>query len=116
MGKCEGGRIVYGLAASIRTLDEILRDLAELSGEPAFLRAANALRQIPAGRPALNDTKLIEEAIWLFNQGRVKSMNQALQKVARTVADEEDVRAVAERLRRKMRADAKIHPRNGFSG
>ncbi len=71
------------------------------------MRAANALHQQAPGRPSIDDAKLIEEAVWLFKQGKAKSINQALRKVARTVADQEGVRSVAERLRRKMRADAK---------
>jgi len=104
------------LAESLSAADQYLRSLAKRTGEPAFMRAANALYQQPSGRPSINDHKLIEEARWLFEQGKAKSMNQALRKVAMTVVDEDGIKAVAERLRRKMAAEAKIDPRNYFSG
>ncbi len=99
--------VAEGLAGTVLATDDVLRCLAEQTGDPAFMRAANALHQQAPGRPSIDDAKLIEEAVWLFKQGKAKSINQALRKVARTVADQEGVRSVAERLRRKMRADAK---------
>jgi hypothetical protein len=105
-----------GLAEAVEIFEEMLRSLAVQTGEAAFERAANALYQQPSGRPSINDARLIEEARWLIQQGKAKSINQALHKVATTVADGNGVKSIAERLRRKMRAAAKIHPRNGFSG
>ncbi|MDR7146161.1 hypothetical protein [Rhizobium sp. BE258] len=104
------------LAEALEVLDEMLRSLAAQTGEMAFVRAANALYQQPGGRPVINDEGLIEEARWLLQRGKAKSLNQALRKVAATVSDGDGIRSIAERLRRKMRADEKIDPRNSFSG
>ncbi|KQR77798.1 hypothetical protein ASG03_15615 [Rhizobium sp. Leaf341] len=97
-------------------IDDLLRLLAHKTGNADFLRAANALHRQPAGRPSIDDAKLIGEALWLHRNGKAKTINQALMKVARTVADEGGVKSVAERLRRKMHAAAKSLPRNSFSG
>ena len=97
-------------------IDDLLRLLADETGNGDFLRAANALHRQPAGRPSIDDVKLIEEALWLHRNGKAKTVNQALTKVAQTVAVDGGVKSVAERLRRKMHATAKSLPRNSFSG
>lgn len=89
---------------TVHEVEEDLRALAERTGEVAYLRAANALHQQRAGRPAANDRRLIEEVHDLVQSGEVPSLNRALRQVARTVPGQ-NPRSVAERLRRKIAAE-----------
>lgn len=89
-----------------------LERLAEASGDAAFRRAARALRQQDrTGRPAINDSHAIKEALDLFRNGEARSMNDAFRKVARAIQGYSEPRSVAERLRRKWRAK-KNSPQN----
>lgn len=87
--------------ATVAEMADALRDLAVRLREPAYRRAANALQHVPAGRPAIDDRRLIEEVQRLVRTGGCRSLNRALQQVARTVVDEKP-RSVVERLRRKI--------------
>jgi hypothetical protein len=70
----------------------------------AFRRAARALYQQPAGRHPTNDRKLLRDAAQLLAMGLAKSENDALAKVAGTIAtDYQSLKTTIERLRRKRR-------------
>jgi hypothetical protein len=90
---------------TVTEMANALRSLAARMREPAFARAANALQQAGpggSGRPAVDDRRLIEEAQWLLESGRARSLNDALTRVARTVNGSR-VRSTVERLRYKIR-------------
>jgi hypothetical protein len=80
-----------------------LEALAEASGDPDLLRASRAVRQYSPGRPAIDDTLALEEVQWLVESGKAKTVNQALTRVAQSIAGYQNIRSVAERLRQKMK-------------
>jgi hypothetical protein len=85
-----------------------LERLAECSLNPsasaAFRRASRALFQQPAGRRPKNDRRLLQDARHLLEMGLAKSENDALAKVAGTIAtDHQSLKSIIERLRRKRR-------------
>jgi hypothetical protein len=80
-----------------------LEQLADRTGDPAYRRAARSLcQQQSRGRPAVDDTEAIAEALAIFEAGQARTLNSALRQVARTMAPREQVDGIAERLRRKI--------------
>jgi hypothetical protein len=70
----------------------------------ALLRASRALFQQPGGRRPTNDRRLLQDAQHLLAMGLAKSENDALAKVAGTIAtDHQSLKTIIERLRRKRR-------------
>lgn len=70
----------------------------------AFRRAHRALFQQSAGRHPTNDRRLLRDAEQLLAMGLAKSENDALAKVAATIAtDFQSLKTTIERLRRKRR-------------
>lgn len=70
----------------------------------AFGRAHRALYQQSAGRRPTNDRRLLQDAEQLLAMGLAKSENDALAKVAGTIAtDQRSLMTTIERLRRKRR-------------
>ncbi|PVE26435.1 hypothetical protein DC522_01340 [Microvirga sp. KLBC 81] len=95
----------------LHDLSEALQTLAKKTGDAACARAARAMNQQSPGRPAMNDTKAIEEALDLFEQGEARSLSQALYRVARRLnpyGDRKSWRSIAERLRRKYAKTKKV--------
>lgn len=84
-----------------------LEDLAASTGERAFARAAASLRQLPPGRTSIDDGRALAEVRHLISTGHAKSDAHACRLVARTLGPRSAVKATAERLRRKLRAEAK---------
>ncbi|KFG71041.1 hypothetical protein [Microvirga sp. BSC39] len=86
------------------TLAGVLEDLCEPTGDRDFARAGRDLYQQPAGRPAVDDSKAIEEALFLFEQGEAPTLNNAFMRVAGRLvgySDRRRMRSTAERLRKK---------------
>lgn len=70
----------------------------------ALLRASRALFQQPGGRRPTNDRRRLQDAQHLLAMGLAKSENDALAKVAGTIAtDYQSLKTIIERLRRKRR-------------
>lgn len=93
-------------AVAIVAID--LQRLSESSLPPdtraAFRRALRALFQQSAGRRPTNDRRLLQDAEHLLAMGLAKSENDALAKVAGTIAtDYQSLKTTIERLRRKRR-------------
>lgn len=93
-------------AVAIVAID--LQRLSESSLPPAtraaFRRALRALYQQSAGRHPTNDRKLLRDAEALLAMGLAKSENDALARVAATIAtDFQSLKTTIERLRRKRR-------------
>ena len=93
-------------AVAIVAID--LQRLSESSLPPdtraAFRRAVRALFQQSAGRRPTNDRRLLQDVEQLLSMGLAKSENDALVKVASTIAtDYQSLRTMVERLRRKRR-------------
>lgn len=80
---------------------EALQSMAEETGDKAYARAARTLHQLTGGRPPIDDSKAIAEAVNLYETGAVPSMNRAFGRVARGLNPYGNRRATAERLRRK---------------
>ena len=78
-----------------------LERLADLTGDPAYLRAARALSQLPGGRPSIDDRLALEEVQAILDDGRTKTESAALLLVAKSICRGEDPKHVAERLRKK---------------
>jgi hypothetical protein len=94
----------------------VAMDLERLANSPlppevraAFSRAHRALFQQSAGRPPTNDRRLLRDAEHLLVMGLAKSENDALAKVAGTIAtDQRSLMTIIERLRRKRRKTPSI--------
>jgi hypothetical protein len=84
-----------------------LDDLAAVTGNRAYARAAAALRQPPPGRSSIDDHAALAEARYLVASGQAQSEAHACRLVARTLGPKSSIRSTAERLRRKLRAEAK---------
>lgn len=70
----------------------------------ALLRVSRALYHQPGGRRPTNDRRLLHDAAQLLAMGLAKSENDALAKVAGTIAtDYQSLKMIIERLRRKRR-------------
>jgi len=85
-------------------LAQMLEQVAARTGVVAFRRAANAIYQQNSGRPTIDDRAALDEAIWLFESGTVRTLNAGFKMAARSIAGHRTVRAVAERLRKKHAA------------
>ncbi|RWC17046.1 MAG: hypothetical protein EOS51_18120 [Mesorhizobium sp.] len=96
-------KIVPTILEMIATLD----DAAERTGDRCYVRARNALAASAPGRPKLDDRLSIQEAKWLLETGQVSNLNQALLMVAKTENSHRSTRSIAERLRRKIKAETK---------
>lgn len=99
-----------GIAPSLSDLAADLERWAEETGNGAYLRAARALWQQPAGRPAIDDRQAIAEVNSHLETGRAQSLSQACMLVAQAIGPLGQERSTAERLRRK------INPRKRLSG
>jgi GT2 family glycosyltransferase len=79
--------------------------LAEQSGRGIYRRAATALlgRRAPGGRPAICDDDQLAECTWLIENGRARSNARAAMMVAATAGPNQNIDAIAARLRRKLR-------------
>jgi hypothetical protein len=81
-----------------------LERLAEVTGHDAFRRAARALFQDRPGQKPFNDDDMLAEADALSRSGAARSAWQAFCIVARAHGTRDQVRSIAERLRRKHAA------------
>lgn len=82
-------------------VEEALQALADLTDDKSYARAARSLNQLTGGRPAIDDSMAIAEAVNLYETGMVSSMNRAFDRVARGLNPYGNRRSTAERLRRK---------------
>jgi hypothetical protein len=83
----------------------VLERLAADTGDPAWLSAAAALRPRPKkkGRHEIDDTASLDEMLWLLENGKVDSIEQAGNQVAASLPDEQSFASARTRLARKFR-------------
>jgi hypothetical protein len=98
-----------------RPVEDIVAELENLfaeTGAQCFSRAVRALNQATVqGRPARDDALALIEVTWLVDSGSVRSLNEALLRVASAIEPTQNPKSVAERLRRKYFQN---HPRKCF--
>jgi hypothetical protein len=103
------GAAVAALApGDVYVVENVLRQLAEISGNPAFGRAARALL-VPAGRHSLNDGAALAEMERALSNGRANSVEEAARHVAATLPGRWSLESATARLARKFR---KMHRQN----
>ena len=79
----------------------LLLNIFERTSNPVFQRAAHVLLSEPPGRPAIDDTVALTEALALIETGQAKSPRAAFMAVAKSISGPKHARSTAERLRRK---------------
>jgi len=90
-----------------------LDDLAVASGDGAFHRAANFLRERRVGRPEVDDSPHLDEMMFLLEGGHARSIEEAARHVAAALSGEHSVEATTRRLARKFRLSWRTKlPRN----
>jgi hypothetical protein len=99
-----GGASLLRLAIERHSLAGELKLIAVTTGDQSFARAARALVQLPPGRPSLDDRFSVDEVEMLIANKIVKSQRAACILVAKARYPGKNPRAVAERLRRKLKA------------
>jgi hypothetical protein len=95
------------IAAELERLAAELERLAEQTGHDGCRRAARALFQDRPGQKPFNDDDMLAEANALLRDGATRSAWQAFCIVARAHGSRDQVRSIAERLRRKHSARKK---------
>lgn len=95
--------ITVDLSSPGAVADALLR-IAELTGDAAYRRAAKVLTQLPPGRQAIDDRLALQDAQAMLDDGHAKSRRAALLMAAKAICRGKNPRHVAERLRRKWKA------------
>jgi hypothetical protein len=93
---------VADTAAIRASLAACCREFARLSGDGRFNAAAAMLEGKPAGRKRRDDARAIEYAEKLIAIGMARSITDAAVKSAKIHANGEQVKTMAERIRKKL--------------
>ena len=88
-------------AATPHLVSDWLVFLADLHGEPAYLRAANTILAQTGGRPKQDDRAALAEVAWLVKNGKARNAWDGCWKVAGTLPGSASRRSKAKRLHKK---------------